>query len=151
MRGIRQHESIRRTPLALCGPRATSRSVPADVLTIEQRDAQRVEMSRPSVDVSADGRYVAFTSYSRLVPTDTNNTRDVYLLDRATGRVTLESVAFGGRVGKDSMSEALWGVQSTDVPTYFAVSALMASVALFAGCRMEFPRGGPAASIRRWR
>jgi Tol biopolymer transport system component len=59
-------------------------------------------MGRPPVDVSADGRYVAFTSYSRLVPADTNDTRDVYLLDRSTGTVTLESVAFGGIVGKDS-------------------------------------------------
>jgi Tol biopolymer transport system component len=77
-------------------------SVPADVLTIAQRDVERLDMGRAPAKVSANGRYVTFTSYSRLVSADTNDTRDVYLLDRSTGMVTLESVAFGGIAGTDS-------------------------------------------------
>src|SRR5206468_10039321 len=46
----------------------------------------------------ADGRWVAFDSYSRLAPADTNNHRDVYVLDRTTGRVTLESLTTEGQV-----------------------------------------------------
>jgi Tol biopolymer transport system component len=41
--------------------------------------------------VSADGRFVAFTSYSQLAPADTNSASDVYVLDRARRHVTLES------------------------------------------------------------
>ncbi len=39
--------------------------------------------------ISADGRYLAFTSYaSDLVPGDTNGHADVFTLDRATGTIT---------------------------------------------------------------
>ena len=42
--------------------------------------------------LSADGRYVAFTSNaSNLVANDSNNTQDVFLLDRQTGTTTLVS------------------------------------------------------------
>src|SRR5918994_64135 len=96
--------------LVLCAVLEISRDrIPADVLTIEQRDVQRLDTGRQSVDVSADGRYVAFTSYSRLVPADTDDTRDVYVLDRATGRVTLESIAFGAMVSKRSNNPDLSG------------------------------------------
>ena len=90
-------------PLLLCAVlELPQNSAPAEVMTIAQRDMHRLNESRRSVDVSADGRYVAFTSYARLVPADTNDTRDVYVLDRSTRIVTLESVAYGGIVGKDS-------------------------------------------------
>jgi Tol biopolymer transport system component len=82
-------------------------SIPADVLTIAQNDVHRRDLDRAPVDVTADGRYIAFTSYSRLVPADANDTRDVYVLDRATGSVTLESVAFDGIAGTDSGNPGL--------------------------------------------
>ena len=46
--------------------------------------------------LSADGRFVAFQSRAALVPADRNKTADVYVLDRSTGQLTLESVAFDG-------------------------------------------------------
>jgi Tol biopolymer transport system component len=46
--------------------------------------------------LSADGRYVAFESRAALVPADANNVGDIYVLDRVTGQLTLETVAFGG-------------------------------------------------------
>lgn len=59
--------------------------------TLPQRDALRSPLDPPSASISADGRFVAFASRARLSPEDTNELRDVYVLDRGTGRVTLES------------------------------------------------------------
>jgi Tol biopolymer transport system component len=64
-------------------------------------------MDRAPVDVTADGRYLAFTSYSRLVLADANDWRDVYVLDRTTGSVTLESPTFDGIVGSNSDNPGL--------------------------------------------
>jgi hypothetical protein len=64
---------------------------PGSFVTAPQRDPLATPFMAPSVDVSADGRYVAFESYARLVPADTNNSRDIYVLDLETRRVTLES------------------------------------------------------------
>lgn len=50
-----------------------------------------------STSVSADGRYVAFTSYaSNLVVGDTNGTADVFVHDRTTATTTRVNVATGG-------------------------------------------------------
>jgi hypothetical protein len=47
--------------------------------------------------ISADGRYVAFSSYAtNLVANDTNGWRDVFLHDRSTGITTRESVDSSG-------------------------------------------------------
>lgn len=54
---------------------------------------------RPGVSagaVSADGRYVAFVSAARLLPGDTNVLDDIYMLDRASQRLTLASVGYSG-------------------------------------------------------
>jgi Tol biopolymer transport system component len=52
--------------------------------------------------ISADGRYVAFSSYAtNLVPHDTNGTADVFLRDRLTGRTTRISTASDGTQGND--------------------------------------------------
>lgn len=64
---------------------------------VPQRDASRAYIDVPTIAVSASGRYVAFVSYAPLVPADVNRGRDVYVLDRVTGAVTLESVAADGR------------------------------------------------------
>ena len=58
----------------------------------------RLESSPAPAGLNADGRWVAFDSYARLAPADTNNHRDIYVLDRTTGRVTLESLTPEGQV-----------------------------------------------------
>jgi len=60
-------------------------------MTIPQRDEARSFVAPTPVDFSSDGRFVAFDSYARLVPADEDNRRDVYVLNRSNGRVTLES------------------------------------------------------------
>jgi Tol biopolymer transport system component len=46
--------------------------------------------------LTPDGRYVAFESGSNLVPSDINNTNDIYLRDRSSGTTELISIAAGG-------------------------------------------------------
>ncbi len=72
------------------------------MLTVEQRDAHRSIFDPPSVAISADGRFVAFITYSRLVPADTDDWSDVYVLDRARQHVTLESTDTAGHIGDSS-------------------------------------------------
>jgi Tol biopolymer transport system component len=71
-------------------------SEPASFVTVAQADAHRSPLDMASAAVSANGRYVAFISSSQLVPGDTNRQRDVYVLDRADGKVTLESAVLDG-------------------------------------------------------
>src|SRR5688500_5155937 len=59
------------------------------VVTLAQRDEWRSYSDASSAAVSADGRYVAFASYAQLVPADLNRVRDIYVLDRTEGGVTL--------------------------------------------------------------
>ncbi len=61
------------------------------VITVEQRDGMRAAKAPRTADVSANGRFVAFQSWSRLVVADDDTLLDVYVLDRLSGRVTLES------------------------------------------------------------
>ncbi len=72
------------------------------MLTVEQRDAHRSMFERSSAAVSADGRFVAFTTYSQLARADTNSSTDVYVLDRVTQRVTLESADTGHYTGSSA-------------------------------------------------
>jgi Tol biopolymer transport system component len=69
---------------------------PRPLVTLAQREVARSPSEAPSAALSADGRYVAFASHAQLVPADTNHVRDVYVLDRADGLVTLESVTPSG-------------------------------------------------------
>ncbi|HZU34552.1 MAG TPA: hypothetical protein VFA18_01515, partial [Gemmataceae bacterium] len=56
--------------------------------------------------ISADGRYVTFTSdASNLVPGDNNNNLDVFVGDRTTGAVTLVSVNQAGTGSGNSFSQ----------------------------------------------
>lgn len=66
------------------------------MLTVEQRDAIRSSLDPASASVSADGRFIAFTTYSQLAPADTDQRSDVYVLDRARQQVALESVDIPG-------------------------------------------------------
>jgi uncharacterized repeat protein (TIGR01451 family) len=53
-----------------------------------------------SPEISANGRYVAFTSYAdNLVPSDTNSRRDIFVHDRQTGKTARVSVASNGAQG----------------------------------------------------
>ena len=72
------------------------------MLTVEQRDANHVITGRALVAVSADGRFVAFTTYSGLVPADTDDWSDIYVLDRERQHVTLESADTPGFKGDGS-------------------------------------------------
>ncbi len=69
------------------------------MLTVEQRDASRTVFDHSSAAVSTDGRFVAFTTFSRLVPADIDTSSDVYVLDRHRQRVTLESADTAGDSG----------------------------------------------------
>jgi Tol biopolymer transport system component len=64
---------------------------PPEFLTVAQRDGVRSVRAPRTADVSADGRLVAFESLARLVPADTDDHLDIYVLDRTTRLVTLES------------------------------------------------------------
>jgi Tol biopolymer transport system component len=57
--------------------------------------------------ISADGRFVAFTSYAwNLVPNDTNEFEDVFVHDRQTGLTKIVSVASAGTLGNLSAGRA---------------------------------------------
>ncbi len=58
--------------------------------------------------VSADGRFVAFSSEaSNLVPGDTNGTSDVFVFDRKTGATTLVSVGMSGAANGNSNNPSI--------------------------------------------
>jgi Tol biopolymer transport system component len=69
---------------------------PAVLMTVQQADRWRATPTA-SASVSADGRYVAVMSYARLVPADTDERADIYVLDRLSGRISLESLTADGR------------------------------------------------------
>ena len=66
-------------------------------LTVPQRDARRARTASASASVSGDGRYVAFSSYASLNLADVDSLADIYVLDRTTATVTLESGLVEGR------------------------------------------------------
>ena len=66
-----------------------------------------------TVDVSADGRFVAFESAAELVPADQNRSVDIYVLDRSTGSVTLESVVTNATVGHGTTDPRRVGTAGT--------------------------------------
>ncbi|WP_028062513.1 PD40 domain-containing protein [Solirubrobacter soli] len=60
--------------------------------------------------ISADGRYVVFSTAEKLVPADTNGNIDVYLRDVDAGRYELISARDGGD------ASASYGVRDPDLP-----------------------------------
>ena len=73
---------------------------PEESLVVTAVAVQRHAARHPgtaTVDVSADGRFVAFESWARLSPLDTNTLPDVYVLDRRLDRLTLESLSMQGK------------------------------------------------------
>ena len=70
------------------------------LVSVASDGTQGNDSSSSHVSISANGRYVAFQSFaSNLVSGDTNNTLDVFVHDRKTGRTTLVSVASDGTQG----------------------------------------------------
>ena len=69
----------------------------ASVHAISLQDRFPVLSGPPSGRVSASGRHVVFTSSAALVPADGNTTRDVYVMDVSTHRITLETPGAGER------------------------------------------------------
>ncbi len=59
-----------------------------------------------ALDLSGDGRYLAFATEDALAPEDTNSFFDVYLYDRLTGTSELLSVAKDGSSGNNGSA---WG------------------------------------------
>jgi Tol biopolymer transport system component len=65
------------------------------MLTVEQRDTRHSMFDHPTSAVSADGRFIAFITFSQLAPADVDSSSDLYVLDRARKHVTLESAGAG--------------------------------------------------------
>ena len=63
----------------------------AVVVTVPLHQPDTRASSPPCAAISADGRFVAFISNARLVSTDTNDRADVYVLDRESGGISLET------------------------------------------------------------
>jgi Tol biopolymer transport system component len=79
---------------------ASAGRLPADgspsFLTIAQGNVNARPADEVSASISADGRFVAFLSYAPLAAADTNSHPDIYVLDRATGGVSLETPEYAG-------------------------------------------------------
>ncbi len=75
----------------------TSAPTPAPTTTLVSRTVGTPGGNADSASLSADGRFVQFTSMSNnLVPGDTNAHSDVFVRDRSTGSVSRVSVSVGG-------------------------------------------------------
>jgi Tol biopolymer transport system component len=77
--------------------------------------------------VSTDGRFVIFMSYAPdLVPSDTNNDRDVFLRDRVSGTTELLSLASDGTQGNGS--SGLFGMAMTPDGKFIAFESFASSL-----------------------
>lgn len=94
-----------------------------ELVSVSSGEAQATSDSEWA-DVSADGRYVVFTSTaSNLVAGDTNGTRDVFLRDRSSGTTTRVSVGSAGtQADQQSSSPAISADGSTVVFTSIATN-----------------------------
>jgi Tol biopolymer transport system component len=76
-------------------------------VSVSSRGRQGNDDSGLHAAISADGRFVAFTSRaSNLVAGDTNGQEDVFVHDRTTGRTTRVNVSSRGRQGNGESSVA---------------------------------------------
>jgi Tol biopolymer transport system component len=64
---------------------------PPVLVTVRQAIEHSSAWEVAPASLSADGRYIAFVSFARLSPRDDNANSDIYVLDRQTGAVTLET------------------------------------------------------------
>ena len=70
-------------------------------------DGQVVTSGNNEATMSYDGRYVAFTAFSPLVPEDTNETFDVYRRDMQTGNIMLISKTMNGGIANRASNQAV--------------------------------------------
>ncbi len=70
---------------------------------------QNYDVSGFNPRISADGRYMVFTAYHPLVPTDTDNSLDIYRYDAVKGEMLRLSVDNGGVGGNTDFSNADFG------------------------------------------
>jgi Tol biopolymer transport system component len=78
--------------------------------------------------ISADGRWVAFTSNAwDLVPGDTNGFSDIFVRDRVNGATELLHVGLGGTQGNDQMYSPVISTDGTCVAFQSAATNLTAS------------------------
>jgi Tol biopolymer transport system component len=84
---------------SIAGVLALSPSAPTDFVTVALADSNAKPWDAAAVSISANGRYVAFASFARLSAGDQNNVSDIYVLDRQTGGVSLETSPAGARPG----------------------------------------------------
>ncbi|MCX4746324.1 hypothetical protein OG455_12425 [Kitasatospora sp. NBC_01287] len=98
--------------------------------------------------ISPDGRYITYESNrADLVPGDTNQAGDVFVLDRRTGRTARASVATGGA---QAAAASLWPAISADGSRVVFVSRDPGLVPT-AGAPAPKPSAGQAVSPRRAR
>ena len=87
------------TVLTTAGPAAAGRTGTSRVSVSNTGGQAGTASDLPAI--SADGRYVAFTSAAKLANGDTNAASDVYLRDRRAGTTVLVSVSSTGAAGDD--------------------------------------------------
>jgi Tol biopolymer transport system component len=69
----------------------------ATLLTVPQGETASYQLFAGSARVSGDGRFIAWASRARLADADRDELADIYVLDRASGAVTLESLEVAGQ------------------------------------------------------
>ena len=74
----------------------TAAAFPPSDRTILRQALSGVDPGDGTAASNADGRLIAFVSMIRLLPADLNSVGDIYVLDRSTRRLTLESVTPAG-------------------------------------------------------
>lgn len=83
-------------------------------VSVSSSGAQGVGGRSNSPSISADGRFVAFSSFAtNLVPNDTNGTADLFVRDRLLGTTERVSVSSSGEEGNGA-SGGGWGVSLSD-------------------------------------
>jgi Tol biopolymer transport system component len=97
-------------------------------VSVSSRGAQANQESLGAPRISANGRYVAFTSLaSNLVPGDRNDITDVFVYDRLTKRTILASLGNGGVQGNDASAVAGGGGAAFSADSRFLVFSSWAS------------------------
>jgi Tol biopolymer transport system component len=93
--------------LLLAAP-TTHGAPPCSLAAIPQRSSDARELGSPSI--SGDGRFLAFASHARLVPSVTGTGGRIYVLDLKTQTLTAESPLPSGSVlGSDSRAPSISG------------------------------------------
>ena len=86
---------------ALAVSLAVHSAAASDAVVLRQQ-LSHVFSGTPAAAISEGGRFVAFVSMATLVATDTNSLPDIYVFDRQTRTLTLETVAADGGAANGS-------------------------------------------------